>query len=492
MKATTEISHSERCVVYLTLIAGILLAWLPLLGRTLAVADDFDFVCVIRQGGPMSYFHAFGFWRPLGHYLPIWVFMQNPAVHPLLVLATHGTVVILFFHVCRALFGGLRLPFGAALAVAMAPCAFEAFNWTIAYNNITPVPFFLANLLLLIYCGKSGRSPFLLFGLSALLALLSVLGHECLFFAVAFSGLFALIEPVEPLSSSRKKDLRSHGWLVLAPGIGCAVWVVLFYTFPGPSVPKHIEAIHPMSLVSVYARQYSLLDVFVPWFSPVTRHLLFASWNLPLAAGMGLCAALFFLGLCRVSGWEEENVDFRRGQWRSLIAIVALLLGGSLIYVMGGGFSLDSRKKYSLIVLMLLLAGWICRAVVRRRLSAGAFFTAVSLLSVGAAMTAWLLVDIWKYESRRYNDLADFIVEHHLSGPVHIIENPDLAMAWPQECRSLAYRFDSAETLKPALTFRGGAPIVDDNNDDDGAPVIEYDPQTGKWALGPLPPSPKP
>src|SRR5687768_354693 len=95
---------------YLVLTSGTLLAWLPLLGRTSPVADDFPLMTLIKSGGLFGYLRSFGLWRPLGQYLPIYLFLKNPLYHPVLVLCTHLVAVLLLFRVCQSLFGGIRLP----------------------------------------------------------------------------------------------------------------------------------------------------------------------------------------------------------------------------------------------------------------------------------------------------------------------------------------------------------------------------------------------
>ena len=90
-------------LVYLTLAAGMLLAWLPLFGRSLPFSDDFDFMSVISEGGIPGYLRWLGFFRPLGQYLPVWLFLENRGFHPILVLSTHLISGILLFHVCRSL-----------------------------------------------------------------------------------------------------------------------------------------------------------------------------------------------------------------------------------------------------------------------------------------------------------------------------------------------------------------------------------------------------
>jgi hypothetical protein len=88
--------------------------------------------------------------------------------------------------------------------------------------------------------------------------------------------------------------------------------------------------------------------------------------------------------------WRLSNVVGPAAQTplanaRKLLAILAALAGGSLIYVLGGGFSLDSRKKYPLVPLMLLLLCWIYRAACDRVRTSRRAFLAGSVCAFGAA-----------------------------------------------------------------------------------------------------------
>ncbi len=457
------------------------MAWIPLIGRSLPVADDFRFMRLVADGGLPGYLHSLGLWRPLGDYLPIWLFLQNPSYHPVLVLLTHLLAAILLFHVCQFLFGGVRLPLLAALVFAMFPFGYEAQTWIITYNYVIPVPFFLANLLLLARHEELDWPIPILFVTSSALAFFTALSNECLFFASILSGLFALIEA--PTGTGRvRKLLGGKGFLTLAPLTGCVVWLALYYTFLGKDIPKHITQLHPQSILSVYYRQYSLLDVFIPWLSSVTRHFMFAGWSTITVAAVAMCVILFLSGLGRLSVRAESTFGFREASSYKLLAILALLLGGSLIHAVAGGFSLDSRKKYPLIPLLLLLGCWMWRSVFKKRqVPAPAFLAFGAVMCIAAAMTTWLVVGIWKYETARYNALAEFIAKNDVHGDIRVIWNPDLKRAWPQMCRTLGYGFDEAWVLNLAVEYQGGNPISVAASDK--ATVIEYAPEASRWVL---------
>jgi hypothetical protein len=484
MQKPKELSLSWQNIVwvYLTLTAAVLLSWLPLLRRTLLVADDFF---VVRMISSSTHLLPDGPWRPLG-ILPYWLFSANPAYPPVLTLLTHLLSTVLLFHVCQSLFHGIRLPLTAALVFAMFPFGYQAMAWMSAYNFVIPVVFFLANILLLSSPQAQSRWPLpAMFALSSLLALLTCFSNECLFFAVAFSGFFVFIgAPPDAFRSFKAFVLAAgnRGLLAMAPPAGSLVWAVLYHAFKGPSPTKTITRIHLISILSVYFRQYSLLDVFGPWFSPVTRSLVFFSWSWITAAVVLCGAAVFLAGLYRLSNDAGARDSTTPANLPLLVAIVALLAGGSLIYVLGGGFSWDSRKKYPLVPLMLLLVCWLWRAgFTKVRLTSSGYLAAATTMCVVAAMTTWMVVGIWKYESRRYNDLGEFIAAQKIQGNIDVQWDPDLYRAWPNLERSLGWRFDNTLWLNYAAEYRGGGEI-------DVAPsgtetVILYDPRTDRWIL---------
>jgi hypothetical protein len=465
--------------VYLVLTSGTLLSWVPLFGHYYPVADDFAFLQLGNGCGFSGVFHQFGFWRLLPNYLT-WIVLRNPNFHPVLVLATHLLAVILLFHVCRSLFGGVRLPLFAALVFAMFPFGYQALVWVCACQYILAVLFFLANLLLLTNHTRINWPTPTLFVVSAFLALLTVLSNECLFFSAILSGCF--VWNGSPRGALRIPGLvRGRGVLTWAPLVGCAIWVALFYSFKGSVTPKHITEIRPASILGVYFRQYSLFDIFVPLSRPVCRQFMFADWNYSIGTAIVACGVVFLTALCCLPKNKERNLPATTSY--TLAAILALLFGASLIYVLGGGFSLDTRKKYPLIILLLLLGCWIYRTVFKtRHVSTRAFLAGAAIVFGTAAITTWLIVGIWKHESACYNSLADCITERNIHGNIEVRWHPDLYRAWPQMLRTWGYRLDDTWVMNLAVEFRGGGDPV--TNSCSTSTVVEYDQKTSGWVVG--------
>jgi hypothetical protein len=256
----------------------------------------------------------------------------------------HLAAVFLFFHLCRLLFGGIKLPVAAALLFGMAPFGYEAQTWMIAYCYVIAVGLFLANLLLLAHQTEIKWPTPALFCLSAFFALLTGLSNECLFFSTIFSGCFVWIKT--PKGSLRLASMvRGRGLLTWAPLAGCSMWLVLYYAFKGSDMQKQITAMHLPTLLGFWLKQYSLPEIFVPWTSPICRQLIFSGWSWATFTAIIACGVLFLAGLGRLSKVKELNSGVNRIAPCTLAAILAISFGASLIYVVGGGFSTDSRKK---------------------------------------------------------------------------------------------------------------------------------------------------
>jgi hypothetical protein len=467
--------------VYLTLAAGTLLSWLPLLGPNSLFADDNMYVRVISHGGVAGYIHSFGFWRMAGVIPQVWLFSKSPCYPPVVVLLAHLAAVFLFFHLCRMLFGGIKLPVAAALVFGMFPFAYEAQTWMIAYCYVVAVVFFLANLLLLANHTEIKWPTPVFFCLSSIIALFTALSNECLFFATIFSGCFVWIRA--PKGSLRVAAmLRGRGLLTWAPLVGCLVWLVLYYSFKGADMQKQITVMHLPTVLGMWFKQRTLPEIFVPWASPICRHLIFSAWSWVTVTAVIACGVLFLVGLGCSSKVKEPNSSLNPSAFHTLAAILAISFGASLIYVVGGGYSTDCRKKYPIVVLLLLFGCWIYRALFKRhRVSSSSFVAYASIVFGFAAMTTWLIVGIWKYETMRYNSLADFVTDHKLRGNIEIRWNPDVYKAWPQMTRSVGFRFDQDWVMNMAVDARGGDRVTNSPN---SSTWVEYDPTNSRWVAG--------
>lgn len=464
---------------YILLLAGTLFAWLPLLGNTALVADDFIYTGVLSKSGVMSFITKYGIWR-LSAIPAFYLHLANPGFYPLLVLATHLASVLLLYAVVLRLYGRLTFALLAGLAFGMIPFGYQALTWLCVYPYVIAMTLFLLHFLALLRAEHRIPSSKARFLASTLMAFVTVLSNECLFFPVALLG---LVECLDRSHGSARIDRSFVKWtpLMLAPSAGCLVWAALYYSFPGWAMQKHV-AINPNALISVYFHMYSLADVFQVWFSPVGRSFIFEGWSYCMLAGIVLCLLGILFGFAHVKPEAADGAQAIPGPRFTAVVVVAMLLGCSLIYVFAGGFSLDNRKKYPLIPFLLLGLCWLLRFAWKRfHFSRGAFYSTAGIMVMLAAPSAWIVTGVWKHETRLNNTLADFIVRQNIRGDILVRSNPDLHKAWPKMMRTTGYRFDDDWVINCAITYRGGNEITVASTPH--PTVIEYDPKTTNWFL---------
>ena len=153
------------------------------------------------------------------------------------------------------------------------------------------------------------------------------------------------------------------------------------------------------------------------------------------------------------------------------IWMLALTLGATAIYVLAGGYSLDSRKRYLIVPLVIMLTpsvAWflISRARHRKLLqpSDSSFFgsIATTMICTIGCITSRLMLSVWKYEVLRINLLADVIAENELHGNLQLEWNSDIIDVWPASASS--WGLDSTLALNRSLNARGHEAISVSSN----------------------------
>ena len=186
-----------------------------------------------------------------------------------------------------------------------------------------------------------------------------------------------------------------------------------------------------------------------------------------------------FLLITNISSNDQASLD--KPNKIPLFYIIALLIGASLVYAVGGGYSLDTRKKYPLIPLLLLLFGWIWRNFAESKFKIS--WKSLPLLSILCAVgisTTWLNIGVWRYAIIRHNTLVDFLVAHHIEGGIRVEWDPDLDNAWLKENPVWRYSWDSEDwVLNAALSYKGGRPIHVRQTPD--SKIVRFDPTFSRW-----------
>jgi len=471
----TKIEYSLHTLNIIVLLFAVVIAWYPLLNTYWPVNDDYTWMDV---GIGMDHFHNSGVWRIVGNSLATLSITDEPVSHGLLAILTHSCLTVLFYLVCQQLFSLSLLSFNLALIGGIFPWGYQAMTWAAAYTYMIATAFFWANLLTLIKFGPKKNKQKGVFIASFVFSLLSLLSNECLIFALVISGSYIWFLPNKPSITTVKNRFKMlySGW---APLIAACCYLAL-YILRKPVINKQVS-LNPASVISVYYHQYSNLDVFQPWLDPTTREFLFYSVSFQDIFVLIFLFILLILGLWTILKSSDRNDSNTKPTIQLLGYIILLLLGASAIYALGGGYSLDTRKKYALIPLLLLLTGWLWCYFLRQRIkiSTKRIFGMTLLVIVLGVSTTWLNVNIWSYEAMRYNRLADFLRKKQFPENIRIEWVPDLYSAWPTMSRSWGFRLDEQWVLNMAVKFRGGAPV--DVVTDNDAKTVRFDPSSNGW-----------
>jgi hypothetical protein len=328
---------------------------------------------------------------------------------------------MLFLAALRQMLASESLALLLALIFAVFPWADEAMMWASAYTYVLATTFFLAVLCLLLRAVPL-KDPWALL-LCVLCAALSLFSHEALFFTLLVSGAVVFVR-------DDGYPLMERMALAAAPVAGCGIWWVLYKVFPGRMPAEHV-GLNPRTLLAGIYYQYTNVEVFEPWISRGTRELLFFGWSpWQFAAGViSLCAVA--LCACRVvehCGRKPAHAPNNR----MLAYLLALLVAAIAIYAIGGGFSLDSRKKYPIIPVLLMCLGYGIERFVPRFRIRGAAIIAVAVCGIA---TTWLQIGLWRYEATRLNLLVDFLRRQRDPGSVRVEWDSRVQAGWPQSSR---------------------------------------------------------
>src|SRR5262249_21600043 len=137
---------------------------------------------------------------------------------------------------------------------------------------------------------------------------------------------------------------------------------------------------------------------------------------------------------------------------------LVLLLSAAAIYALGGGYSLEARKRYLIVVNVILMFGalghWLWSQSMRRpetervsAVSAKPLTAATASLVIIGCTTSLMMISLWQRELARLNSLLATIVAEHLTGPIVIEWNPYLFDIWPHAARSWGGTFDEGMEL---------------------------------------------
>lgn len=477
------INRRSNLAPYGLLLLAVWLAWSPTIARHLPLADDYTIGTMLDRGLRVYLQETFataGVWRILG-FIMIGPMASNGGYLPSVVLVTaHTLVVCLFYAVSLNLFRHRVASLTIALIFGVYPFCAGAVIWTSASMVVFVLGLMLANMLVLQRAGHSRGAQMRAFAVCAGLSLVASLVQENLVFAFAASGLLAW-SGTSKMGPREWRRLAFERPAVFGPAAGSLAYLVLYWAFQTDRMLKPFS-FHLAALISPYARQYSMLDGFVPWFSPITRGLTFRTWDLSFVAIVAVLAVatiVMLVSLPRLVAPAATPVTTEKNQ---LIVVVALMAGAALVFVVAGGYSLDSRKRYDLLPWMLWLATWVWLRLwpSRDRFTASIITGLAVVCTVGVA-TTWLLIGIGRYELERYHSLVEFLVRNQVGPAIRVEWVPDIRQEWPQITRNRGFTMDADWVLNSALMTLGTPPIR--VVQEPGVPVVRYVPEAGGWQL---------
>ena len=471
---------------YLVLSLSICLAWLPLLLPYIPFWDDYYFVSFLKGGGVSQYFKTFGAWRPLGMPLTTFIspFYCPPGSFGAVAIFTHIFMVFIFFNTCRYLLYSTTLSFILSLIMAIFPWAWEAMAWS--YHYVLATTFFWCNLLILIRFSTNKHRQGLVFLLSYMLTWLSLISNETLFASLALSGCVVWIfRGGLDIKEFKERMIKFYsGW---APPLATLSFLLVFMylnIYGGAIYGGRSFSSRPRAVLSTYFYQWTNILIFEPWLHSVTRRLVFYDWNKAMVIAAAFLFPLFVLSLfLLVRKTREEPARSFKPNKGLLLCILALMFGASYVYAVVGGFSLDTRKRYPLIPLLMLFLGWLwIRFFEAKMRTAKKFMLPLILgLSILGFGTTWINLGVWRHSLVQYNALINFLCvnQNEITSGIRIhIDDPHPFQG--SFVNLLEGPIQSVERyLSAPLAYEGCKPVR--FSQDPRAKAVRFNKDSSKW-----------
>jgi hypothetical protein len=477
----------------LLLIAWVgLLAYLPMAQAYVWAIDDYPLSQMARVGGVEYLGNAFqerGVWRLLQHGLVGWIVNCGPWLPGLLAIGLHILTCQFFYLVFRRLCGSQDDALLLALIAACSPFGFQAITWTSALPYVLSSLILWASLWLFLRVQSTPSWAWLAWGL---ISAASLLVHDHLLFASSFVAAAAWL--LTPQRDSWRLWLNpSVRWV---PPLMACVYLAAYVLWKPTDHLLYMEPhFHWPSVLSPLANLWQWLDLWAPFSSPALWQMAASEWPLGWF-GLGFCivggvASLWLPPAAPNGGLEVDKVQAQR----VVMTLLILFLLASLIYVPGGGYSLDSRKRYPLFLFVLGGGGMLALSWGR-----GVIFlwqhwwrkAAMSLLVTALMLACWLHTGLWRAEARATRLLSDFLAANPNYREVYAAKRVDPAMISPATLRLHGQPW--------VLTAYVGQPFVMDHpgqaapdikeTPSSGIPSLVYDYRSREWKV--LPPSADP
>ena len=279
---------------------------------------------------------------------------------------------------------------------------------------------------------------------------LCLLIHEAVFFVLCVAGFVVWMKP----NVGRKWE--SAAAVSVAPLFGALLWGIA-YELTKPEVPIYsVTHVRLSAALSSVLYQYRSLDVLSVWTNDLVR-------SNAISSVQSFNAILTLLALCAVPLliaaiiWtsQSENED-QTGQHKVTIKPIAFFIwmivvceAAGFIYVLAGGYSLDSRKHYIMMPLVIMGVASAISLIWRpqkRMLGRWGSSAAISAICIFGCLTSLLMISLLRMDLKRIDLLADLIMQESISDNLQAEGRPVL--------------FDAQPALNRALAARGYKPVV--------------------------------
>ena len=306
-----------------------------------------------------------GAWRMLGNATMELALACAPRAYLALTVAVHGCNAFLVWLLLRRLGVCKRTSVLIGGLLAVFPGFHEAVVWISASHNVWSTTFFLLTFLACLSASAPGRPAVGMILLAGAGAMTGDFFHDQ--YALAYFTLPVAAVWLQsgrwPLSLERRRLAA-----LAAPGLGSGLYI-LAYLLTLKTTTTKFPAFNWHSLFSSIVYQYANFAAFDVWQHAVWVHALVNRLASPAGAGLLVLLAAGSVATAWAATRKTGVGSLPAAGLppATLAAWAALLLGLAAIYVVAGGYSLDSRKRYAFVFLGALALGHLGRSRPSRR-----------------------------------------------------------------------------------------------------------------------------
>lgn len=345
---------------------------------------------------------GYGIWRLLNSYVLGEGLRHAPSFYLFGIVLLHAVNGCLLLRILRQLGASVRLSLLAAAFYVTLPWYHEAIAWAAANCYVIGASFFLGTLTLALDWEPDRKNPartFLL--LFSLTFIGNLFGEQLAFTCMAIPLLVVLWREGFP----RRRTHLMRYWPLLGTTAAVVLFILLYALtiVPGSAKDSHLN---PRTLISAFYYQHYSFTAYLPWWhldqlgnlrsSRINFSLIIPVVALPLI--------IAFIQIRRRLSTDPVTATSNPSSLPALsIAALILLVSIVIVFVIGGGYSLDSRKRYDItlglvLALVPLLARW------RWNAPRWILFFVLAFITINVATTN-LLTAIYKTEIARYEQL---------------------------------------------------------------------------------------